>query len=154
VLGEIEIDWKSDYYAWREHLLKNTGAKEDWVRKVEGILPKVETVVHEIEVQLERYHTGHIDENGLQAEFERLESKAMELYREAGSQQIPPLDCQECDKVFQSMMAQFHNILVPFATWGLANYEWKNKMWLLQSYMRRYEETVQIFGYEWRKIRR
>ena len=153
-LGEIEIDWKQDYNTRREFFRTNIGKKEDWIQKIETLLPKVQAIVEKVGNALADYEEGSISEAGLESYLGQLELEAHNLYRMAGNQKQPPLDCHECDLAFQVMMGHFHNILLPFASWGKVIRTWQNKMYLLRMYLKLYEEATQAFLHEWRKIRR
>jgi hypothetical protein len=153
-LGEIEIKWKENYQFMQEYVRENTGAKEDWVHKIENLRPQVESVIDEAVKYLNSYETNSINEEALEKRLTILEDQALNLYNQAGDQQYPPLECSECDAVFQTMMATFHNIFIPFASWGKNKGTWKNKMYLLNRYIQKFREDQQAFAYEWRKIRR
>lgn len=153
-LGEIEIDWNYNYYQMRDFWSNRVGKKEDWIRKLEELLPQVEEIVQEARSLLEEHNEGKLGEQELQATLGQLESEALNLSQKAGNQEIPPLDCRECDSVLQAMMCSFHNIFIPFATWGQAGWDWKQKLWLMQHSIKMYEEDKNRFRYEWRKIGR
>jgi hypothetical protein len=153
-LGEIEIKWKEDHQFMQEYVRENTGTKEGWVQKIEKILPQVEKVVTEAINHLQNHEANSIDEKTLEKRLTTLEDQALDLYNQAGDQQLPPLECSECNAVFLSMMGSFHNIFVPFASWGKNKGDWKNRMWQLNFQLKRYKEDKQAFLYEWRKIRR
>ena len=153
-LGEIEIDWNPNYYQRRELWSSRCGNKEDWVQKAEGLLPKVEAIVQAAKSLLEEHKKGQLGKQELQTTLGQLESESMHLFQEAGNQEVPPLECAECDSVFQSMICKFRNIFIDFATRGQAGGNWEQKLWMMQDSLKGYEEDKDHFRYEWRKIGR
>lgn len=153
VIAEIRINWKSDYQSWRQYWTKNTGSKQDWIRKVDSILPKVAETLLQANTFLTEYENSG-NQAELQKELEAIEKIAQGLYIQGQNQKLPPQDCAETDLKFQIMMGHFHNIFIPFANWGNVTRTWENKMWLLKRYFQYYEEAKGEFEYEWRKIRR
>ena len=153
-LGEIEIDWNHDYYHQRDFWSQHLGKKEDWVRKVEGLLPKVEEIVREARRLLEEYGKDKFKEQKLQARFEQLEAQSWKLFQEAGNKKVPPLYCQECDSVFLAVISSFQDIFIPFATPKESGLNWEQKLRIMQNHLKMYEESKARFHYEWRKIGR
>lgn len=153
-IGDIEIDWNTHYPYMRDFLFQNPGKKEDWVRKVEKLLPKVEAMVQEARRLLEEYEEGKLGEQELQTTLGKLEPKSMNLRQEAENDTIPPFECEECNSVFQAMMLSFYNIFIPFASRGKATWDWNQKLSGMQMYLEMYEEDQDSFRHEWRKIGR
>lgn len=152
-LGEIEIGWNKSYEEMRDFFSKRLGKKEDWVWKVEALFPRAGELVERAKRLLTAHREGQLGQSELQTTLGQLEDKAMNVAQEAGNLVWPPLDCAECDSAFQAMVGTMHNVFVPFATWGRANWSWEQRIRLMEDALRRYEEDRDRFRYEWKKIR-
>lgn len=151
-LGEIEIDWRKDYDAQRSFWVKNLANKETWMQKIDFVLPRMDELIRVATTYLTEYQQGRLSAEVFDNEFAAKEQEAMNLSREASNTQQPPLDCKDCDQKFQNMMAQCHNVFLPFARWGKqTNSDWKQKLWSVQDALDRYAAEKQDFLYEWKK---
>lgn len=152
--GEIVIDWRTDYEAQRTFWLEQQGSKAEWIQRIENLLPQMDGLMSQARSLLDNYEQGAIDEKSLQQEFADLEGRALDVSSSAGNSGLPPLDCKECDQLFQNMAAQCHNAFIPFATWGKpTNRSLQQKLQLVRNALRHYEANSRHFEYEWRKHR-
>jgi hypothetical protein len=151
-LGEIEIDWQKEYDAQRIFWVKNQGDKETWVKKIDLLVPKMDELIRLATLHLAEHEQGRLSHDLLDDQFASYEQDALNLSREAGNTQLPPLDCRDCEQKFQNMTAQCHNVFLPFARWGKqTNRDWKQKLWLVRDALKRYANEKQDFLYEWKK---
>lgn len=151
-LGEIGIKWKSDYAQMRDFWLSQVGSKEEWIQKIESLLPKTDKLLEQINNMLAGYEKGVLGRNEFEKTLEQLEYQARELFFEAGSRKLPPLDCEKCDSRFYEMMGRFHDIFIPFADFGQTKWDWEHKLWRMQDYIEMYEDDKNRFLYEWQEV--
>lgn len=150
-LGDIVIDW-NDTHESRRTLFAH-GTKQEWVRKVEPLLPELDARVARASAAFEARRKGQLGEAAFDQFMAELEAEALEISREAGNNKLPPVECQAADDAFLRLVTMFHNIFVPFATWARKQRDWRFKEWHVRTYLGYYEEERQSFAYEWTKVR-
>lgn len=152
--GEIVIDWRKDHEAQRIFWLEQKCDKQEWIQKIETVLPQMENLIDQARSWLNGYEQNEINVQLFERELTKLEQTALEVSSNAGNAKLPPLDCKECDQLFQNMAAQCHNIFLPFATWGKpTERSLQQKLWLVRNALQGYETNRQHFELEWRKLR-
>lgn len=152
--GEIVIDWRKDYEVQRKFWLDQQGDKQEWIQKIETVFPQMETLINQARTWLNRYEQNEINAQIFEQELSNLEQMALEVSSNAGNTKLPPLDCKECDQLFQNMAAQCHNVFLPFATWGkITECSLQQKLWLVRNSLQGYETNLQQFKLQWRKFR-
>ncbi len=151
-LGEIQIDWRTDYDEMRTFWSGHFESKEVWTRQIELFLPTIEKMVQEVEDLLKQYESRKVGRDQVHRTLEQLEPTATSLYQKVGEQGFAPPECEQCETVFGSMIGSFHMIFLPFMTGGKANWDWEQKLWIVKDGLRRYAEEHREFLYEWKKI--
>lgn len=150
----IVIDWRTDYAAQREFWLEQRGEKQEWLRKIDTLLPQMENLIDQAYSWLHSYEQNEITDQLLERQFANLEPAALEISSNSGNARLPPLECKECDQLFQNMAAQCHNMFLSFATWGKPNERsLQQKLWLMRNALKGYETNRQHFEFEWMKFR-
>lgn len=152
--GEILIDWRKDYDVqhrfWREH----QGSKQEWIQKIESLLPHLANLIAQAHSWLNGYEQNTTIASQLESKFAELEQVALNISSGAGNAKLPPSECQDCDQLFQNMVAQCHNTFLPFATWGTpTERSLTQKLWLTRNALREFEKNRQRFDSEWQKFR-
>lgn len=150
-LGDIVIDWNEHYESrrsWIQH-----GTKQDWVQKVELLLPKMEMRVEQAAITFNARLAGELADAEFDQTMTRLESEARDIVRDGESKEIPPVECKEASSAFRQLLTTFHNIFVPFASWTRGQRDWRFKEWHVRTYLGYYAEEQQGFRYELKKIR-
>ena len=151
-LGEIRIDWSTNYHQMRDYWLSNVGSKGEWVQKIEVLFPRAEDLTMQAEELLSAYTSCKIGKDQLEIALEELEAYAEALFFEAGDRKLPPLDYEECDSVFYAMVGNLHNAFLPFSKSGRATWTWKQRLWLVERYLQSYTEDKDRFLHEWQKV--
>ena len=128
--------------------------KEDWLRNVRELLSRVEAIDQEANRVVEPYHNLLNEQQALQGRLGEIERQAQNLLRDAGDRGWAPPECADCDDAFINMVSSFHNIFVPFATWGQAGWDWRQKINLRRMYAEKYVEDKSTFQHEWKKLNR
>ena len=151
-VGEIQIDWPADYDEMRTFWLSQFVKKETWTQRIEQLVPTVEKMVQEVEKLLDQYKSDKAGKDTVHQTLTRMETQATNLYQKAGEQGLAPPECQQCETIFQCMMGSFHMIFLPFMTGGKANWDWEQKLRIVQDGLQRYTEEHREFLYEWKRI--
>ncbi len=151
-LGDIEIDWNADYYARRDYGVKRLGKKEEWVRRVKGLVPVADKLAQQTAHLTTGYRQRQLGQHELETALGQLEPEARQLVRQVGEGNWPPPDCQQCDAALRAMLGSLHNMLVPFATQGQAGWDWEQKLRLLESARQQYDQNKERFQYELQKL--
>ena len=155
ILGDIRIDWSSSYHSWKEHTRNLKGTKQEWIEKVEQVLPRAHDMYDRATEYYERHQKGEINLESLTDDLAHLEEEAMELSRKGAGNVYPPLDCEECDLKLQALLGTIHNIYIPFSKVGnLKDRPIDNKIRMMRSYLDTYPEDYDEFDRLWKKIRR
>lgn len=155
-IGDIAVQWNKSYAANREFWRTKYGKKEDWVPKIEPLVPKMDEMIKIACGLLADFKSGNLQQPDFEDMMEGLESKAMELWQGSGSQEVPPLDCEDCDTAFATMATVFHNAFLPFGSLSRSRETWKfeTKIWLMVDAIKRYDEDRERFSFEWKKVMR
>lgn len=151
-LGEIEIDWNSMYQEMRAEWTQRRGTKEAWLSKLAETFPEMERLMQQAKGLLHAYESHEVSQSALQDDLARLEPLARELDERAGSSEIAPFECKDCDNAFQGLRGRFYSTFVGFATWVNEERNWDNKLWLLRYGTRDYEVDRERFLYELSKV--
>jgi len=151
-LGEIEIDWSSMYQELRTEWKQRRGTKEVWLRKLSEVFPEMEKLMQQAKSHLHAYESSSLSQSALQGNLASLEPLARELDERAGSSEIAPFECKDCDNAFQGLRGRFYNTFVGFALWVKEERNWDNKLWLLRYGTRDYENDRERFLYELSKV--
>lgn len=152
-LGEIEVDWNENYHAIRNYFHNHVGKKEVWIQKIDTHIPKIDIMVQDAKRLLEIYGKNEIEQQEFQETMKILEPKSLRIFLDTSSQEFPPLECKECDDFFQRVVCSFHNIFVPFMAHGQEIWDWGTRLNLMRDNLKRYEEDLNGFRHEWRKVR-
>ena len=151
-LGTVAIDWRPEYEQLRNMYEQLAGTKESWEAQIKASYPQIIMHVEKAKILLEAYNASNLSQSVFEAEMEKLEAVARRIDRDAGRHEVPPLQCETCDSAFEGMRAHFYNVFIPFATWGVNERTWDNKLWLMNDYLKRFEEERQDFLYELKKL--
>lgn len=150
-LGSIVLDWNQEYEARRAAIKR--GTKQEWIEKVESLLPKMELIAEQAAEVFDARLSGALNDDAFVNRMQALEVPAMEIYRLTDNEKTPPVECKEANRAFQSLATMFHNILVPFAHWSRMKRDWKYHNWHVRTYLDHYKNDRQAFLHEWKKIR-
>jgi hypothetical protein len=82
----------------------------------------------------------------------KYEVDAFVLSRNSGNDVWPPLECENADGCFRSMVNHLHDAFIPFASWGQGDWTWENKLWLVRDAIRNFENAREDFRYEWKRL--
>jgi hypothetical protein len=151
-LGEIEIFWNPDYHSMRDFWLERQGDKQGWLEKTKNLLPEVTRIEKIARGLLEKLDQNQLDTTTYSNLMTQHEVDASALFRNAGNEFWPPLDCQNADRRFIHMVSYLHNAFVPFASWGQGNWTWENKLWLVRDAIKNFENAREDFRFEWRNL--
>ena len=149
----IEIDWNPNYGTMHEYFLRNSGSKKECIDKMNCIFRELEEMIKIGNKHIEEYDKGTLQEDRFQKIMEQKEVIARKLLSEMGNQRFPPLECSECDLSLQLMTCRAHDIFLPFANYGKANWNWDQKLWLMRNAQEGYEEDKTRFLHERKKIK-
>jgi hypothetical protein len=153
LLGEIQIDWSSNYETMRNLWKARVGTKKEWREKVSKLLPLSEQLAERAKSLLQDFDNGVISQASFSQTMTQLEKEALSVSVQAGNTNWPPLECQECDDRFYSMLISLHNTFINFADWGKNDKTWSDKLWLTRDYLKDYQKKKNDFEYEWKKIK-
>jgi hypothetical protein len=150
-LDDIVIDWNESYDGRRT--LMEHATKQEWVNRVEGLLPEVKNLV----IRAAEAFDVHCADNLSGEDFERMmtlwETEALSYSQQAGNKKLPPVECDVADRAFQQLVVTAHNIFIPFAKWARVERDWQYKERHLRTYLTNYEERLRMFQHEWDKVR-
>lgn len=150
-IGEITIDW-SDRYEWLRAFYSHE-SKQQWAKRVESLLPSVEDQIRRASVLYAAWQGGSTNETSFSAAMQKFEADALAITQQASSGELPPVDCEEADRAFQSLLVAFHNVFVPFAAWSEVQRDADFKNWHVKTYLGYLDGELQSFRHEWRKVR-
>lgn len=150
-LGDIVIDWNDSYDSMRTLFERST--KQEWIRKVEAILPEVHDLVIAASTAFDARRDGKISDDDFEQMMTAWESTALALSRGAENEKVPPVECNDASQAFLQLATTAHNIFVPFASWGRVKRDWRYKEWHLRTYLADYQTQLQSFQHEWQKVR-
>lgn len=151
-LGEIEIDWSSMYQELRSEWAQRRGTKEAWLKKLNETFPEMEKLMKQAKSHLRAYESNSISQSVLQENIAALEPLARGLDERAGSSEVAPFECKDCDNAFQGLRGRFYDTFIGFAPWVGKDRNWDNKLWLLRYGTRDYETDRERFLYELSKV--
>jgi len=151
-IGEIAINWNNHYHSMREHWRDHVGNKGDWLRKIRPLVPKADALYRKADELSVGYKRSECDDDCIRRVMGQLEPVARRLLFEADDKSGAPLDCEECDSAFYSMICTLHNIFVPFSNLGQAKWNWKQKLFMMETYLQEYKQDRDQFAFEWRKL--
>lgn len=154
-LGEIEIDWNPRYGTMHDYFINisNYESKNECIDKMNHFFRKVEEIKQIGDRYIEEYDNVRLQKDQFQRFMEEKEIIAGKILSEMGNQKFPPLECAECDLSLQLMTCRAHDIFLPFANWGKADWNWIQKLWLMRNAQKGYEEDKTRFLYELKKIK-
>ena len=153
MLGDIQIDWSSNYGTMRNLWKSRIGTKKEWREKVSKLLPHSEQLAQKAKSLLQSLDSGGIRQETFSQNMTQLEKEALSIIQQSGSPNLPPLDCEECDHRFHLMLISLHNTFINFADWGKSDNTWSNKLWLTRHHVEKYEKDKTDFEYEWKKVK-
>lgn len=151
-LGEIEIDWNHSYQQRKSEWLEYRGTKEGWLKNIAATFPEMERLMKQAKALLDAYEGHHIDQATLQHRIAQLEPVVSGIDRQSGNSEVAPLECKDCDTMFQGVRGRFSNTFIAFAPWIKKESPWENRLWLLRYGVRDYEEDKSRFLYELKKV--
>lgn len=150
-LGDIVIDWNDSYDSMRALFERST--KQEWIRKVETVLPKIHDLVIQASTAFDARRAGKISDDDFEQMMTAWEATARALSRGAENEKVPPVECNDAREAFLQLATTAHNIFVPFASWGRVKRDWRYKEWHLRTYLADYQTQLQSFQHEWQKVR-
>ena len=59
--GEIVIDWRKDYEVQRRFWLDQQGDKQEWIQKIETVLPQMDNLINQARAWLNSYEQNEIN---------------------------------------------------------------------------------------------
>jgi len=152
-LEEIEIDWNPNYRMMHDYFLSMTEKRSNCINKMDYMLRKIEEIKRKGDKYIADYERGRLQRDQFQKIMEQEEIIARNLLNEMGNQKFPPLECAECDQNLQLAICRLHDIFLPFANWGKAEWNWDQKLWLVRNAQKGYEEDKVRFLHERKKIK-
>jgi len=150
-IGDIALDWNDGYESRRQ--LFNHESKQQWAKRVESLLPTIEEQIDRARALYAAWQGGSATEAEFSDQMQKLEARALTVSRQAGSGELPPVECEEADQAFQGVVTMFHNVFVPFASWSKVRRDARFKTWHVETYLRYFDDELQGFRHEWRKVR-
>lgn len=152
---DVIIVWTNDYEARRKRFRQQRGSKEDWVEKLEELVPRMDELILRAASLFNQHLDVSISDDDVVSEMTQLEPQAHNVSALASQGNIPPIECKDADQTFQELAAYCHNAFLPFATWGKqVPRTLQQQLWLVRSAIQDYEKKRQAFQYEWEKVRR
>jgi hypothetical protein len=152
-LDEFEIDWNSNHKTTHNYYLSITDIKSNYIRKIDEVFNKCEGIKMKADKYLRDYDVGKLQNDHFQRTMEKEEIFARKILDEMGNQKFPPLECAECDQILQLIICGLHNMFIPFANWGKAEWNLDQKLWLVRNAQKGYEEDRSRYLFERRKLR-
>ncbi len=126
--------------------------KEEYLAKLEASLRSTETHIEKAATLTVAYNSGRLSSEKYANQMMELEPIITELYLQAGNIGLPPLECQDLDQRFQSLMAQVHNIVLPFSDRGLKKWKENNRRFLVNKAIEDYRYNHVRLEFELEKI--
>lgn len=96
-LGEIVVDWSTDYDHLREFWSGHSTTKEAWVAAVEPLAAEADAIAARLGALLVEHGDGRLGAGDLNRSVGAMEQRARELLDTAAERGTPPVDCRDCD---------------------------------------------------------
>lgn len=154
-IGEgIVVDWSSNYEVKRKLADQYGLTKEDFLLQMQDVLiPMEQLIVRALELQ-QVYESGGMREEAYQANMMEMEPDVTELYTRATGIGMPPFECLDLARRFQSVAAYAHNIFLPFSERGLETWpELPTKQYLIREAIEKYLDNRTRLDFELEKVR-
>lgn len=130
-VGEIEIEWNTNYKTTKDFLESHSGTKEEFLERLSPIL---RDMINLAEIGIETfkaYRAEKISEEELIGRLQDLEPSVSHLYDLSGNIPIPPDDCNDYDQAAQNLFATIHDLFLYYSPNGLKTWPKQNREWLM-----------------------
>jgi hypothetical protein len=151
-LGEIEIDWNSNYTSTKSFWSERQH-KHEWLSKIDALIPEITNLAQVATSLLEQLAKNQLAESAFTNSMTKVEERVSEIYHKAQDDVFPPLECQDASSSFRNMLSYWHNIFFLFAPWVKSDRSWENTLWLVKDALKNYTKARTEFDFEWRKVR-
>ncbi len=126
--------------------------KEAYLAELETILKSVEVILEKAIKLFNNYDSDDLNNEAYIQEMKELEPKLTELYILSGDVGLAPLECKDLSERFQSLMADAHNIVLPFSESGLKTWKEGNRRYLVKRAIKDYKHDKIRLGFELEKV--
>lgn len=151
-IGDIVIDWPSDYQAKRNLYDRFRVSRDDYLRQAGEILASLKPIVSQAIALTERMEAGELAYDEYLVEMKNIEPEITALDDEAGNIGKPPLELNPFTETFRSIVGYAFNIALPFSERGLAKWERRNRQLLIGQAIRYYLQEQERVDAELQKL--
>ncbi|MDX2254178.1 MAG: DUF4365 domain-containing protein [Pseudanabaenaceae cyanobacterium bins.39] len=152
-IGEgIVLEWSERYEELAHFYKSNTLTKEEFLDKTLHVLEKIKKLVGEITKLRSSYDDGLIDQDLFNERMKSYETDLTKAYYSSIGFNVPPLECKDFASKFSCVLADAHNIVLPFSENGLETWEESNRNYLMKQAIKDYERDLPRLEYELEKL--
>jgi len=149
---DIVVDWSSSYEQMRRLLQQFSLTKETYLAQLDAVLkPVTKEIEHAIQLT-DRYEACKLARHEYLRAMSGLEPVVTRLYFQATDIGLPPLECQDLDTRFQGLVADAHNVVLPFSERGLRTWKEQNRRYLVRRAIEDYRRDKARLEFELEKI--
>ncbi|MCA9838235.1 MAG: hypothetical protein KC422_15055 [Trueperaceae bacterium] len=149
-LGDIAIEWKSDYELLRKVYQEMEGDKRTWFEHINSIYPSLPQYVKSVESLLFKLGKNQIPDESFKFEMAFFEPTARYIETGFGYDSIPPLECSNCHQAFKDLCSKFYDIFAPFSPWE--NSSSSQNPDSIAKIIHDFEDSKKLFLFEVKKI--
>ena len=151
-INGITISWNESYKLNKDFYEGHSGSKEDFLNGIRPILKEMKNLAELSIKKFTEYKQGNLSEGEYIKFMQRLCPQYDELYSDSGKLPLPPDDCKDYDQACQNIFATIHDISLYYSKMGLETWPKKNREWLMQNTIKRYQEELRKLDFEESKI--
>lgn len=149
---DLVLDWSGNYQDMAKWHSSVTLSKEEYLARVDVILCPIMKDADRAISLAEEYYRSEIDFNIYLGGMKSLQAKINELYTKGTEIGGAPLECEEFNEKFHSVIALADNIVLPFSERGLETWPEKNRDFLVKDAIKNYSVAVNEMRYEQKKL--
>lgn len=150
-LGDIGLQWNSEYAPRKEFLKKYRSTKGQWTKRVETVVEKMAPIMQALIRLWLGLLQGEVSKTDFGQRMEHLEEEARDLSDIAG-EAYPPIECEDCDLKLYALTGDCHNAFIPFAKYATNDLSFEQRLVTCQEALRSYSKDLPEFLYELKKV--
>ena len=146
------VDWSSQYEVMAQYYHEHSLTKEYFLEQMTKILEPTKEIITQAITLTNTYNNKGIDNQVYIQKMSVLEKPLRDLYSQAGELGGVPVECNDLEQRFQSLMCFANNIGFYFSEKGLTTWTGTNRDFLVRSTLSDYNKELLRLGFELEKI--
>lgn len=152
IVDGVRIDWKPDYDSWSQTFHNSIPTKESYLNSLGLVVQPLRNTI-ETAIQLtSAFEIGAFQSEQYINQMALIESQVSDLYSAGMSIGLAPVECADVAIRFHTVLAQAHNIVLPFTENGLNVWPEMNRKFLVKHAIIDYQKELSRLEYELEKI--